>query len=104
MDDVRFYNVALTDAQIASAYTGSLVDNSALVMQLNFTTAPGAGITLTWQLPNAVLQSADSVEGPYTDVAGATSPYSVSIQKAAKYYRYQGVHAPAVIVSNPYLM
>jgi hypothetical protein len=104
MDDVRFYNRALTDAEIASAYSGATVDIAALVMQLDFTAAPGPGITFTWQLPNAILQSSDAVNGPYTTVPGAVSPYSVSIQKAAKYYRYQGTHTPAVVVSNPYLM
>jgi hypothetical protein len=80
MDDVRFYNRALSSSEITSAYGGALVDTNALVMQLNFTTAPGAGITLTWQCPGAVLQSADSVNGPYTDVPGAASAYNVSVQ------------------------
>ena len=71
MDDVRFYNRVLTAAEIASAYTGALVDTNALVMQLNFTAAPGSGINLTWQCPDAILQSANSVNGPYTDCAGS---------------------------------
>jgi hypothetical protein len=103
MDDVRFYNRALTDTEIASAHTDALVDTNSLVMQLNFTTAPGPGLTLTWQCPDAILQSADSVNGPYTDLPGAASPYSVGVQKAAKFYRYRG-HAPIVITTNPYLM
>ena len=103
MDDVRFYNRVLTSSEIASAYSGALVDTSALLMQLNFTTAPGLGINLTWQCPDAILQSADSVNGPYADVPGAVSPYSVGVQTAAKYYRYRG-HTPVVIVANPYLM
>ena len=57
MDDVRFYNRALTDTEIASAHTDALVDTNSLVMQLNFTTAPGPGLTLTWQCPDAILQS-----------------------------------------------
>ena len=103
MDDVRFYNRALTNTEIASAFTGALVDTNSLVMQLNFTTAPGSGLALTWQAPDAILQSADSVNGPYTDLPGAVSPYSVGVQKAAKFYRYRG-HTPIVIISNPYLM
>jgi hypothetical protein len=50
-----------------------------------------------------VLQSADVVTGPYTDVVGAASPYSVSVLKSAKFYRYRG-HTPVTVVSNPYLM
>jgi hypothetical protein len=104
MDDVRFYNRALSASEITSAYGGALVDTNALVMQLNFTTAPGPGLELTWQCPNAVLQSADSVNGPYTDLPGAVSPYNVSVQQTAKFYRYRAEHAPAVIIANPYLM
>jgi hypothetical protein len=103
MDDVRFYNRVLTAAEITSAYGGALVDNNSLVMQLNFTAAPGPGVNLTWQCTDAILQSADSVNGPYTDVPGAVSPYSIGVQTAAKFYRYRG-HTPVVIVANPYLM
>jgi hypothetical protein len=103
MDDVRFYNRALTSSEITSAYGGALVDPTALVMRLNFTTAPGPGINLTWQCTDAILQSADSVNGPYTDVPGAVSPYSIGVQTAAKFYRYRG-HTPVVVISNPYLM
>jgi hypothetical protein len=103
LDDVRFYNRVLSAAEIASAFTGSLVDTNALVMQLNFTAAPGSGLNLTWQCPDAILQSADLVGGPYTDVPGAVSPYTVSPQGAAKFYRYRG-HTPVTIVANPYLM
>jgi hypothetical protein len=103
LDDVRYYNRALGAAEIASAFTGALVDTNALVMQLNFTAAPGSGINLTWQCRDAILQSADLVTGPYTDVPGAVSPYPVSPQGAAKFYRYRG-HKPVTIVANPYLM
>ena len=52
------------------------MDTNALVMQLDFSAGPGVGTTLTWQCPDAILQSADSVIGPYTDVPGAVSPYN----------------------------
>jgi hypothetical protein len=103
MDDVRFYNRVLSSSEITSAYGGALVDTNALVMQLNFTTAPGLGATLTWQCPDTILQSADSVNGPYADVPGAVSPYSVGTQNTAKFFRYRG-HTPQVILANPYLM
>jgi Concanavalin A-like lectin/glucanases superfamily len=104
MDDVRFYNRALSGSEVTSAYGGALVDTNALVMQLNFTTAPGPGLALTWSAPGAVLQSADSVTGPYTDLPGAASPYNVSVQQTAKFYRYRTQHTPAVVIANPYLM
>jgi hypothetical protein len=103
LDDVRVYSRVLSDPEISSLHTGAIVDPNALVTQLNFTTAPGQGITLRWQCGDAVLQSADTVTGPYTDVVGAASPYSVSVLKSAKFYRYRG-HTPVAVVSNPYLM
>jgi hypothetical protein len=45
-------------------------------------TAAGVAITYT-----GTLQAADAVNGPYSDVTGATSPYSVATTSAAKYFR-----------------
>ncbi|MDA1277721.1 MAG: PA14 domain-containing protein [Verrucomicrobia bacterium] len=42
------------------------------------------GITLTF---DGTLQSADAVGGPYTDVAGATSPAAISFSGSGKFYR-----------------
>ena len=36
---------------------------------------------------NGVLQSADSINGPFTDVAGATSPRTVVTDGTGKFYR-----------------
>jgi hypothetical protein len=44
----------------------------------------GNDIILTF---TGTLQQADAVTGPYTDVAGATSPYRVTITPGAKFYR-----------------
>jgi len=44
----------------------------------------GTTVTITYK---GILQSADSVTGPYTDVAGATSPYTVNNPTGAKFYR-----------------
>ncbi|HOW65681.1 MAG TPA: PA14 domain-containing protein [Candidatus Paceibacterota bacterium] len=44
----------------------------------------GTTVTITYK---GTLQSADSVTGPYTDVAGAVSPYSVSNPSGVKFYR-----------------
>jgi hypothetical protein len=43
-------------------------------------------VVLTWE-GDATLQSAEVVTGPYADVAGATSPYTVAPTGAAKFYR-----------------
>jgi hypothetical protein len=103
MDDFRFYDRILTDPEIASIHAnGALVDTTALQVRLNFDSTPVHGITITWQCPDGVLQSATNVAGPYTDVPAATSPYSVPSQSTTKFYRYR--HTSQVIVSNPYLM
>ncbi len=103
MDDVRVYNRILTDTEVASAFTGALVDTTALTLRLNFDTAPVPGVTLRWNAPDAILQGADVITGPYSDISGASSPYSISAEKANKFFRYHG-HSPTNVVSNPYLM
>ena len=47
----------------------------------------GGDVTITWDDPAAVLQSSDTVDGTYADVAGATSPYTTPASGAGKYYR-----------------
>ena len=104
LGDLRIYNRILTAAEVKSIFdAGDLVDTNALVMRLNFQAPPGAGALLRWQCPDALLQSSDSVTGPFSDVPGALSPYPAAARGKQKYYRYHG-HSPAAIVSNPYLM
>ena len=52
--------------------------------QLAISTPSGGKVTLTF---TGTLQSADTVQGPYTDVPGATSPSSVSLTGNAKFFR-----------------
>ncbi len=42
-------------------------------------------VTVRWEC--GFLQGADNAEGPYTDIPGATSPYTVSTSDARKFYR-----------------
>ncbi len=103
MDDVRIYNRELTQAEIASIHSSNaLVDTNALQLQLNFNGAPIQGFTLNWQNSSAVLQSATSVTGPYTDLPSAIAPYAVGAQPTQKYFRYR--HPKQTLVSNPFLM
>jgi hypothetical protein len=105
MDDVRVYRRILTLAEVLSVFTtGALVDNNALVLRLNFDTAPVAGVTLNWQCPGTILQSADEAAGPYTDMNYAVAPYATAFRATRKFYRYHGVRTPTVVISNPYLM
>jgi len=51
----------------------------------SISTGPGAGqVTVTWQV--GTLQSSPNVAGPYADVAGATSPYTIT-RTANTFYR-----------------
>lgn len=54
----------------------------------------GANEVVTWAQPNtgsAKLQSAPALSGPWTDVAGATSPHTTALESGPKYYRTQWV-------------
>lgn len=103
MDDVRVYNRVLTDTEIGSVYSSDdLVDTNALLLRLNFDGPPGAGILMQWLTPDGILQSADSVAGPYTNLPGVISPYAATARKNMKFYRYQ--HTQATLISNPFLM
>jgi len=103
LDDVRVYSRVLTDAEVLSASTGALVDSTALTMRLNFDAAPISGVTLKWKCLDGILQGSPTVNGVYTDIPGAQSPYSISAQSTMKFYRYHG-HTPATLASNPFLM
>jgi hypothetical protein len=104
LDDVRLYNRQLTAAEIASIFsTDALVDTNALKLRLNFDGPVVSGITATWGSNSALLQSADNVQGPFTDIPFATvPPYRASTQPGAKFYRYR--HTPVSLITNPYDM
>ena len=46
----------------------------------------GPYVTLTW-LPGTTLQASPSLTGPFVDVPGATSPYTVVPTGTQKYFR-----------------
>lgn len=76
IDDVAFYNRALTPAQVATHYGASV--------RLEVT-REGGNAVLSW--PFGTLQRAGAVTGPYDDVSGASSPYSTPISGATLFYR-----------------
>jgi hypothetical protein len=55
-------------------------------LHLSITTTTGQ-ISITWSNASATLQSASSLQGSWTDVTGATSPYSVTNSGSSKFYR-----------------
>jgi hypothetical protein len=50
-------------------------------------TRQGNQLILSWSDARAVLQSAPAVTGPYTDVPGASSPYTVPLTGSQQYFR-----------------
>ena len=105
LDDVRIYNQALADADISALYTNGVpANNSALVSQFLFNTAPVAGASFSWFCSGAVLQSADAVSGPYTDMTYPVFTFNSLLPGSQKFYRYRVSHTPQTIVSNPYRM
>jgi hypothetical protein len=63
-----------------------VVDGALAPIPLNITAA-GSDVTLTWANSAFSLQAAPSVTGTYTNVPGATSPYTIPASGAARYFR-----------------
>jgi hypothetical protein len=78
VDEVAFYNRALSEQQIRTHYLNTV----ALAGRLS-----GANIILTW--PFGTLQHADAVSGSYTSINGAASPYTNTVSGPGKFYRVQ---------------
>jgi hypothetical protein len=76
-----------TPLEAAGIYVAGASNN------VNFVSAPvrlqaqlvAGQAQLVWS--GGLLQAADQVSGPYTDVANANSPYSVAPAAAKKFYR-----------------
>lgn len=76
LDDVAFYNKALTSDQIQGHYKATV---KLSVMR------SGGNIVLSW--PFGTLQQSEALTGTFVDVPGATSPYTSAISGTAKFYR-----------------
>jgi hypothetical protein len=63
-----------------------VVDGALAPIPLNITAA-GSAVTLTWANSAFSLQAAPTVTGTYTNVPGATSPYTIPASGAARYFR-----------------
>ncbi len=95
------YNIANVTAESAGTYSVLVTDANcsiqsppALITVSEQPPPPGRieiqlsppNVTLSWAGPY-VLQSAASVSGTYTDVSGATSPYSVNASAGPQFFR-----------------
>ncbi len=81
IDEVAIYKRCLSAAQVKAHYDAA---TASAVSNLSFARTAG-GLRLTWT--GGTLQSADTFNGSYTDVAGSASPFDVSASAAAKFYR-----------------
>jgi hypothetical protein len=105
VDDFAVYSKALTAANVTALKGGTkpsaLPAAAGLLAYWDFNTvateavkitaalAAGGNITLTWTGSGA-LQSAPAVTGPWTTVAGKTSPATVPASLQAEYFRISG--------------
>jgi hypothetical protein len=78
IDEVAFYNYALNTQQIQNHF----LNNVRLAIS-----KVGNNVVLTW--PVGTLQAAPVVTGTYTNVTGASSPYTTTVSGSATYYRLQ---------------
>ena len=73
--DVRIYNYALSQAQLAAVVPGLKPTLTTQFIGANGNNGNNSGqLNLSW--PFGTLRSATNVAGPYLPVAGATSPYT----------------------------
>ena len=74
---MAFYNKALTPDQIQTHYLDGV--------RLTITKLENSKTVLSW--PMGTLQQAGTVDGTYTDVTSATSPYTNSPTAAPSFFR-----------------
>jgi hypothetical protein len=97
MDEARIYG-GIEDSNWVSAEYNTIANNSTfsaystvtntIVLPINLTIrVSGDNAILTW--PGGTLQSSGNLNGPYSNVPGATSPYTNSINGTQQYYRVQ---------------
>lgn len=80
MDEVAVYDRALSPNEVQQ-----LFDTAVLApLRLNIQRA-GSGVIITW--PRGTLQSAVMLDGPWSDLVGTNSPYTVSPAVGQKFYR-----------------
>jgi hypothetical protein len=104
LDDFRLYSRKLTLTEIDTIVrTDALVDTNALAVRWNFDAPPVPGVSVTWPANSAVLQSAATATGIYTDVPSVASPYYLEPPPGVQFYRFRR-SPPVVINTNPFDM
>jgi len=95
MDEARISSVLRSPDWIWASWA-TVATNSSFAAYSPVTSTVGVPVTLDFHTSGGsmildwsqgTLQSADQVQGPYTDVVGAVPPYTVSFTEAQKFYR-----------------
>lgn len=84
IDDLGVWRRELSAFEVQTIYVAGDVSLLSFVDITPSITTVGSQVRITWQ--SGVLQSADTVNGTYTDVPGATSPYTIT-PTGNKFYR-----------------
>jgi hypothetical protein len=91
---VTFTNLSASIGQTLSLHTDGLGGSQLTLTRINYSVAApvavsiqkiGGGVVLSW--PGGTLQRSTNVLGPYTDVTGATSPYTNAITGSREFFR-----------------
>ena len=95
IDEVAIFDRAIPADRVAAHFKagkegGTLPEPPVEGSKFTSISVQSPNVVFTWT-GTGTLQSADVVTGPYTDVAGATSPRSVPLTNAPKYVSFQAV-------------
>jgi len=82
VDEVACYNKVLTPVQILTHYAAGQPPLKPPTLSIERT---DQGIVITWE--NGTLQQAPTINGPWTDVEGATSPLTVQPTEKQMFFR-----------------
>jgi hypothetical protein len=85
--DTGIGNIAIGPIKIGTAFSDVLAVSQAPVPEPLQVQLAGNTLTLTWTNAAFSLGSSTDVNGPYTKIDGATSPYSTSATGPAKFFK-----------------
>jgi hypothetical protein len=84
MADVRIYNQGLSEEQIRFIFEGETVEPEPEAPSISLVRNADGTLTVTY---TGKLQTAPTVNGPWADAEGATSPLTIPSDQAAQFGR-----------------
>jgi hypothetical protein len=81
--------ILVDDLRVGLSFSAVVTNGGINPIPLNFQRV-GAKVVLSWSDPAFVLQSAPFASGAYTNISGASSPYTNSITQGARFFRLLG--------------